>query len=50
MTNDCLRRLELAAECGRWKGSVELALMLLSAGDVPHAVRVLQDRLAEETS
>jgi hypothetical protein len=49
MTNDLIRRLELAAECGRWKGSVEVALMWLAAGDVPGAVRILQDRLAEET-
>jgi hypothetical protein len=49
MTNDLIRRLELATECGRWKGAVEFALMLLRAGEVPLAVRVLQDRLAKET-
>jgi hypothetical protein len=47
MTDDLIRRLELAAECGRWKGTVELALMWLTAGDVAGAVRILQERLAE---
>jgi hypothetical protein len=49
MTNDLIRRLELAAECGRWKGTVEIALHWLALGDVPAAVKVLKEQLAEET-
>jgi hypothetical protein len=49
MTDDLIRRIELAAECGRWKGTVEVALIWLAIGDIPAAMRTLQERLAAET-